>query len=84
MFREIAHQLGDHIAPSLIDQLPAFPMAVEQPGLLQGFQMKRQGRERQAEPLTNLAGGLRSGLRQMAENLQPGVLRERCEYSDGG
>jgi len=84
MFGQVRHQFDDHVATGLIDQLPALAAAIEQAGLLQGFQMERQRRQRQAETLAHLAGGLGAGLGQMAENVQPGVLRERAEYGNGG
>jgi hypothetical protein len=82
--RQVVHQLGDHLAPGLIDQLPTCPMATEQADLLERVEMKRQRGQRQPEPFPHLTGGLGSGLDQMAENLQTGVLRERAEHGDGG
>ncbi len=84
VFGQVRHQFDNHVATGLIDQLPALAAAIEQASLLQGFQVERQCRQRQAETLPYLAGGLRSGLGQMAKNIQPGVLRERAEYGDSG
>jgi len=70
VFRQVRHQLDDHVATGTVNQLPALAAAIEQASLLQGFQVKRQRRQRQAEAFAHLAGGFRPPGRRVA--VRPG------------